>query len=143
VFVAFFLRELPSMQIILFTYINSISFVYIGVNRPLILRYKNRLELFNEFIVVLISQVLFTFTDFVESEEWKYTMGFYMIGLICLSILVNFLVFLKAALNNLKLMFVKVYRLLKHLLCKKKSKTVLPLEKEETYETQEKDVKGP
>ena len=63
--IAFFVRDLPSIQIIAFAFSNIAVFIYIGVNRPLTLRFKNNLELFNEFLIVLTSHVLFTFTDFV------------------------------------------------------------------------------
>ena len=113
-FIAFFARDISSIQIIAFTIINITVFTYIGVNRPLTLRYKNTLELFNEFFVVLISHSIFTFTDFVQDDEWKYIMGFYMIGLTSLSILLNFVVFMNSALHNLKLVLIKVFNIVKY-----------------------------
>jgi len=83
----------------MFNYLNIFIFVYFGNVRPLIGRRSNRQEIFNEYCLLLISVILFCFSDFVVEEEAKYLMGFALIFITCLTILVAFSNFLRTALN--------------------------------------------
>jgi hypothetical protein len=61
--------------------------------RPLATRFDNRLELFNEIIIMLACYILLMFTDFYDNQEIKYfILGYALIILTIVLIVVNIVV---------------------------------------------------
>jgi hypothetical protein len=52
---AFFVYKYPSFQIIGVIFLNTFMLIYQGLNRPLIERLKNNIELVNEFCITNVS----------------------------------------------------------------------------------------
>jgi hypothetical protein len=82
--------DYPSLQIMSNLAINTIYFVYLFSSKPFKGRDKNRMELFNEAIILTASYFLYFFTDWIPDAELKMTFGTILIYLISFDILVNF-----------------------------------------------------
>ena len=52
-------------------------------------RRENRIEIFNNFIILVLSYCLFCFTDFVPDANGRYSMGYVMAALTILNIIIN------------------------------------------------------
>jgi hypothetical protein len=86
------LGEYPLAQIVIYMF-QSIAFTaYLAYYRPLEDRKQLKIEIFNECMTGLAAQTLFAFTDF-QSDGFdpvaKYNFGWYLTGLILVTILVN------------------------------------------------------
>jgi hypothetical protein len=57
-------------------------------------KFYNRLELFNEICILIVSLHLYLFTMFVPDPELKYSIGWSLIGVTCLNIGVNMVIVL-------------------------------------------------
>lgn len=79
----------PQFQIQLVTLLNLIFLMYIGIIKPLERRFQNRLELFNEWLNMMATYNFFVFTDFVDSKETQYNVGWTNIAFVTVLILVN------------------------------------------------------
>ena len=75
--------------------INQAHAMYVGLFRPMVLRERNRVNLFNEFMLINLSCLMFCFSDYVESETAKFTMGKQFIWYMIILFLVNVLVMMK------------------------------------------------
>ena len=87
--VIFFLMGRGSIQIILTLYSNILSMIYKCLIMPLKTRSENRIEVFNEVMILVISLNLFTFTDFVPDSLLRLNMGYLMLSENYLMIFVN------------------------------------------------------
>jgi hypothetical protein len=67
--------------------------IYSGIWRPLDTQSNNRMNLFNEGMIMIISTHLACFTDAVGEELTKYKYGWSMTFLIIFNMAVNLLVF--------------------------------------------------
>ena len=76
-------------------YINLIAVAYFGNNLPLKEPSKNKLELFNEFFVQIASLLFFCFTDWVSDKDAQEIIGFWLILLIFVNVVVNFVFIFK------------------------------------------------
>ena len=56
---------------------------------PLKTRSENRLEVFNEVMILVISLNLFTFTEFIPDPLWRLNMGYLMLSENYLMIFIN------------------------------------------------------
>lgn len=82
--------------------------IYSGIWRPLESRFYNRMNLFNEGMIMIISTHLACFTDAVGDELTKYKYGWSMIFLIIINMAVNILIFFKG-ISRLIFLIVKKY----------------------------------
>jgi hypothetical protein len=98
--------------------------IYIGNYRPLITRQQNRLEIFNEMIVMMSTYTMFCYTDHNPNLNWQYRVGWFSVGLVCLSIAVNVCLMFLVITRNSYLVLVKVKRLLYHKINKRKDRSI-------------------
>lgn len=68
--------------------------MYIGIVKPIEKRFSNQLELFNEWLNMLATYNFFLFTDFVNSMETQYSIGWMNILIVTVLITVNMLIIL-------------------------------------------------
>lgn len=78
-------------QIIIFIFLSELNLIHLIFYKPYIEKYNNRLEIFNEFCIIIMGYQLVMFTDFVDDENTKYYSGYTLIGIIGLNFLFNFL----------------------------------------------------
>ena len=67
---------------------NLLMTIYTGYTRSFKIRYRNRVELLNEYQFSVICYFMVVFTDFVKVTD-KYEMGFVVIALILLFLFIN------------------------------------------------------
>ena len=67
----------------------SLIIMYQGMVRPYDLKMQNRLEMFNEVMIMLNCYFLFLFSEFLPDPEVRYQMGWVNIGMLSIMILVN------------------------------------------------------
>ena len=73
--VTVFVASLSWLQIILFQVIQLASLIYMANYMPMNSRSLNMIELINEYFVLVCSQYLILFTDFVPSADIRYQFG--------------------------------------------------------------------
>jgi hypothetical protein len=73
--------------------------IYVALVKPFELPLLNHMEIFNEYCILLAACHLFLFTDFVDSPEMQYDIGYSIIGVTILNIIVNMLVMFWATLR--------------------------------------------
>ena len=74
--------------------------MYIGIVKPIERRFSNQLELFNEWLNMLATYNFFLFTDFVDSMETQYTIGWMNILIVTILIFVNMLIILISTVSS-------------------------------------------
>ena len=87
--IIFWLPKYGAIQIILSVYSNVASMLFIIASKPKPTRYDNRLEIFNEVMILVISLNLFTFTDFVPDSIQRLNMGYFLLAQNYFSISLN------------------------------------------------------
>ena len=63
--------------------------MYVGFVEPFISREVNRLETFNEFMLILISYTYLLYTDYISDIEMRYLIGWITISGSTIVIIVN------------------------------------------------------
>lgn len=53
-------------------YLNLMALIYVGSFSPLISKPRNRLEMYNEFCICIISFVFMSFTNVILNEDTKW-----------------------------------------------------------------------
>jgi hypothetical protein len=79
------------------------------------------MEIFNECCIITASYHLFLFTDFVDTTEMQYDIGWSLIGITVVNILVNMLVMIWMTVKQLNIIFKKLWARCKEKLKTKKS----------------------
>jgi hypothetical protein len=105
-----------------FIFLQILSINYIGFVRPMRRWRYTQIEMFNEYILLILSYLLIFFTDYIVDADIKYYCGWGFIGLVIFNILINE-----------RLMFLRSYSKLKRFFdCFKKkphsNKMVVPFE---------------
>ena len=88
--IIFWLPKFGAIQIILSVYSNIASMLFIVASKPKPTRFDNRLEIFNEVMILVLSLNLFTFTDFVPDSIQRFNMGYFLLAQNYFSISLNF-----------------------------------------------------
>jgi len=83
------LTSYPTQQIQVLLYINFLAINYFLHCYPLRMRQLNRIELFNEAFVSIISLHMLVFTDWVTDEDTKFLMGWSMVIFLAVMVTVN------------------------------------------------------
>ena len=107
--IAFNLKEWPGIQIILINYLNLAALIYVGSHQPLISLPRNRLEIFNEFMICFITFIFMGFTDVILNEDEKWDFGKIMIYLVLYFMYVNIMVILANLARNMVIMFQMIW----------------------------------
>ena len=110
VYLAFKLNSHSYFQFQALVLLNMLVVIYSGIWRPLGTRLANRMNLFNEGMIMFISSLLACFTDAVRDELTKYKYGWAVISLIIFTMAVNLIVFFKISSKILYLIGVKLYK---------------------------------
>lgn len=106
-FISFILTDYTIFQAQSLIACNAIALIYAGQFQPRISRFANRIELFNEFIVGMVTIHMLYFTNYTPKPEFQYTAGYSMIFFISLIILVNLvIIFLKTG-HAMKLLYMR------------------------------------
>lgn len=99
-----FLKDYTLLQIFLFN-LHQLAFLsYLYTYRPLEDPKQMKMELFNETMLLLASQTLFVFTDYLSAgfdPHAKYIFGWYLAGLMIVTVLTNTAVSLFDTLRSL------------------------------------------
>jgi hypothetical protein len=66
------------------------SFIYLGINRPLSTKLRNRLTVFNEYILLTSCVTMMGFTDVIPDVNQRYAYGWVFITLILVVLVVNY-----------------------------------------------------
>jgi hypothetical protein len=75
--------------------------VYLLIVRPYEIPADNRIEIMNEFFILIFLYLTFILAVFELKPQVRSTLGFLMIGVVFLCIAINFLIFLKNMLAQL------------------------------------------
>ena len=89
ILVFFNLDEIPGVQMTFINLINLASCIYYGGVQPFDTRFRRRIDLFNEYSILLITWHIMCYTDFVVSSDMQWLVGWSMILCICLNAFVN------------------------------------------------------
>ena len=92
--ICFNLEQIPGVQIILINLINLASCIYYGGVQPFDTRLRRRIDLFNEYSILVITWHMMCYTGFVGSTDVQWLVGWSMILCICLNALVNIIIVL-------------------------------------------------
>jgi hypothetical protein len=68
VLTAFYLRQVPALQIMTINYLNLASLIYFGLYLPLEGRANNYVELYNLSMTSFLNSCIFAFTEFVPDQ---------------------------------------------------------------------------
>ena len=75
--------------------------IIIGQIEPLLDPFSNRLELYNNFTIIILAYCLMLFTEFVPSPLTRYDIGFVMIFLTAQNIAVNLAIIARSPIRQL------------------------------------------
>ena len=103
----------PSLQIIGIIVTNYFIICYQAIIKPLKSVGSNRLELFNEYLIFIMTVLLTTFTDYVGTNQQKYDLGQIQVYILGIYIFTNLLSIFKGILLSLKLFYIKMKNLRK------------------------------
>jgi len=82
--------------------------IYVTYFKPFELPLLNKMEVFNEFSILVATYHLITFTWFVPEPETQYTMGWSIIGITVLNIAVNMFVMFYTSIRMLRLVYRRI-----------------------------------
>ena len=109
------LYDYPTLQLILFMWINLITTMYQGYFKPLLNNFDNQLNLFNEFMVSSMAYTSVIFSEMAKSEEEKYFFGWVLIFLISSTFMINMVIVLLITIKKVFLIILKCYNYGKYL----------------------------
>lgn len=88
--IAFLLLPMGGLQMVLFNILNMFVFEAFSLLRPLVGKFRNDIETFNEFMIGMIMITCFCFSDFCNDEVYKYNMGWFMLILVAIILTISF-----------------------------------------------------
>lgn len=95
-------------------FLNICMTIHLGYLKPFKSRYLNRIYLFNEYMIGVVSVHMLLFSDYIPDHETRNGAGWSMAGWIIFTIIVNMIFALYWAIRSLWLTLVKYYRIIKH-----------------------------
>ena len=111
--VAFFMYSSPSSQLQLIMFLNTAIMIYFGSFRPLDSALLNRIEMFNEQCISIVTFNMMLFTSWVDNPEARYMYGWTMNGVIIICLIVNLFMVLYFGFKKIKLVCIKYGRRIK------------------------------
>ena len=99
---AFMLVKTPSLQLICLNLSNTAAIIYQEYFRPKI--ENNNIEIINEVLVLIATDHLMLFTDFVPDVSDQYTIGWSLIAVIVIQIFFNLSLLVRSLFRTLRLM---------------------------------------
>ena len=76
-------------QIAINIYSTSIMLQYLVSVHPMRGRIFNWIQIFNEFVLLVLAGCLFMFTDFVQDASYRYEFGWFFLALIAFNVVIN------------------------------------------------------
>jgi hypothetical protein len=119
VIICFGMDNYSGLNLVLFMCMNLFMLMYVGWTRPLIGKFSNRLEIFNELFVSFITIHMAFFTDWVLDEKYlankpvQYDYGIMMNVFFLYYLYANLIVIIWETLKIIKLVIIKIYRWIK------------------------------
>lgn len=110
---AVFFGEYPAGQVVIMTLHSFLMIIYLSTVKPFESRFLNRLEIFNECIVLIASYHLFIFTKFTSDPNTQYQVGWSFIGFALICIASNMLILLAGGFMNVKRHLMRLIRRIK------------------------------
>ena len=96
-----------SLQLICFMYANLFSTVYQGNFKPLNIRFLNRLQMTNEYLIACMAYMAVLFTDLIDADSDKYYFAWHLIGIISFTFIINMIFIFALTLQKLRLVVIK------------------------------------
>ena len=107
--------DIPSsLQLNTLMFLNLLNLVYIGKAEPNVDRVDRRIELFNDFMVLICFDSALMVTDLAETPEQKFHNSFLMIGIIQLQIMGNMSLIIPSVLRGIILLGKKLKSIFYH-----------------------------
>jgi hypothetical protein len=123
------MRGHPSIQIMLAMFLNMFLLIYFGSFKPLESALKNRIELFNEFMICCVTFFILNFTDWVGDKPIQTTYGWVMNAYIFVIIAFNSIFILGSGARSIKLVLIKYKNIISHRCTLLKIKALAYIEK--------------
>lgn len=105
--IAIFVNETLFFQLFLLITIQLCNLGYQGAFKPGPEQFINRLDCFNEFMILICSETMIFFTDFIPSLDLQLDLGWLWISLVVLTVLVNLLIIIYHSLRSVFLILKK------------------------------------
>lgn len=102
VLIPFFLMNFQGHQVQLLLFINLFTCMFYFYVKPHILPLKVKQEMFNEYMVLILSYHMFTFTQFVIDVSIQFVIGYSFVAMLCIILFVNVLIMVR---NQIKRFF--------------------------------------
>ena len=88
--IAVLLCDYPSMQLMLYQLISLMNLMYVAYWQPYEEHITNRIECFNEFSVLMMSNILIVFTEYETDQGMRDMAGYAILGMILINFIGNF-----------------------------------------------------
>lgn len=103
VYMVIYCEDISWAQIMVLQFMNLFMVVYIGQFKPMSRKHKNKIELFNEACIAIITTHMICYTDWVPGRKERDVMGWSMIAIIGINILINTKSIFKVIFHSFKL----------------------------------------
>lgn len=113
-------------QAMVIMFMNLFMLIFVGQQKPLSRMFKNRIELFNEFCVLIITIHMICFTEWVPGRQERDVMGWSMIAIIGFNIAINVKSIFKVIYHGFKLVCIRYKNHAKAYFKKQVDKKFLP-----------------
>lgn len=114
-FTCLFLKNHLCFQLMMIEFINLFAMILIVSSKPYSLRQTNKREMFNEFLILQMTNMLSLFTDYANDREFQYNVGGWIyVGFLGLIIAFNLSFVLFQQFTICRLVFKKYYLRFKH-----------------------------
>lgn len=107
-----FFESSVGLRLIYTNLLNLFVLIYVTSVRPKTRRLHNRMEIFNEYSIVLVFNICFTFTDFNNDEHMKHMMGWATLSILIFNLSVSIYMLVRDFFRVLGL-YLKKYRVFK------------------------------
>lgn len=95
------LSPLPlSLQLIMLFYLNLYALIFVGNNRPYMTGFKNKVMIFNEGCVCLMTLSMVLETDFCSDLDTRYRSGFMYVSFMFLNVAINLYLMFKPTIRK-------------------------------------------
>ena len=88
------MQNYPGIQLISSMLLSYFTLIYLVIVKPIIGNIDFFFELFNEFMIYIITLFSYTFSDLLEDPILRYEIGFFLVGLVLLTMLFNWVALL-------------------------------------------------
>jgi hypothetical protein len=108
---AFYCTTVVFFQVQMLMFLNLFILLYIGGVQPFDTKFKNQIEMFNEFCICILTIQMTLFTDFVGRKDAQFDAGWQMVGVMVVNMFCNLSIVLVIGAKGTRLLVVKYARL--------------------------------